>query len=257
MNITSPEMLSILDENLSSDEVGVINFLIQAAKSVDDSNSKYIPWYKYRQSIANNITLEQYKTLYKSKYALKFLSMSFNNEHMSSSVLRDIYTRFPGLANDILDFSLDHSLIVHLITLGYHRGIRDINKLADSPYPSVREYAVSRCDINTLESLRKDSNKKVRLQAYKRLGVDEYIDEMLEDKNLEIRLLAAQAAPMYYPKFKEMANELSKRVFMEVARKIDTKHIPYILGNRNTKGKYIKEILSKRLSDGNINFKGE
>jgi hypothetical protein len=248
----------VLVKALSTEEVKTIGFLKEIGYEIKNDKGAYVPWYEYRRSIVDKMTEEHFKTLYTSKPVMKFLDACFGNDYVVDSIYEQLYAKFPHLAYDILKNSPRSSLVIHLIKSGFHKGIEDINALAESDDVQARMFAVDRCSHDVLKKLRKDSNKNVRLAAYKRLGVDEYLDEMLDDKVLDVRLAAAEAAPMYYPKFKDMTDELSKKVFKIIAAKIDVKHIPYILGNRNlssnnASSKYIKAMLDKRLAMGNIN----
>lgn len=242
---------------LSAKEVETIDFLKEIGNEVKERKGAYVPWYEYRRTIVDKMTEEHFKVLYTSKAVMKFLEACFGNNYVVDSIYEQLYSKFPHLAYDILKNSPRTSLVIHLIKSGFHKGIEDIDALAESEDAQARLFAVDRCSYDVLKKLRKDCNKKVRIAAYKRLGVDEYLDEMLDDKVLDIRLLAAEAAPMHYPKFKEMTDELSFRVFKIIAAKIDVKHIPYILANRNlstnnASSKYIKAMLEKRLATGNI-----
>lgn len=248
----------ILINALSPEEQETVSFLREIGYEIKQGKiNAYVPWYEYRRSIVDKTTEEHFKVMYTSELVNKFIDACFGNEYVVDSIYKQLYDRFPHLAPDIMKNSKRSSLVIGLIKSGFHNGIKDINALAESKDVEARLFATSRCSYDVLKKLRKDSDKKVRIAAYKRLGIDEYLDEMLEDPILDIRLMAAQAAPMYYPKFKEMTDELSKKVFKVIAAKIDVKHIPYILGNRNlstgnASSKYIKNLLDRRLAMGNI-----
>lgn len=218
--------------------------------------SKGVQWYEARHIIADSLSDKEFRLLYCSEKLLMYLDKLFKeNPYTLQNTLDMLFSRHRHLARDIMKNSKSGTLKMKLIEDGYFEGVEDIDSLADMSKSIVRLYAVERCSIEKLKELRKDSDKKVRLAAYRRLGIDEYLDEMLDDKCLEVRLAAAASAPMYYPKLSEMTDELSLRVFRVIAKKIDTKQIPYMLGNRNVnKSAYVKKVLEQRLSNGNIKF---
>lgn len=204
-------------------------------------------WYAVPSVIKNSFTKEDFINSYMCAEIAEFISQKIDNENTYSMIIEHLLKKFSSLAYDILDNGVNEQYKLMLIKHGIFRDISDIDKLVDSSSKEVRRYAVKKCSLGVLKGLTKDPDKMIRREAYRRLGVIEHLDEMLEDKNMEVRLLAARKAPIGYYKFKEMKDEKSNKVFREIAKKINQKEIPYLLGNRNAKDPYVKKVLSSRL----------
>lgn len=224
-------------------------------------------WAANQKNLNSIISAKDFSALYKSQKCMNLIYKIFhNNKYIVKAFLLGLFQEYPQLGYDIAKNSIVPELRIHAIQCGYYHDLNEIDALAESleDFDSkLKLFIVSRCSLEVLKKLRKDPEDKVRIEAYKRLGVVEYLDEMLDDKSMKVRLLAAEVAPMFYPKFKEMAaKEISGPVFLEIAKKIDVKSIPYMLGNRNLNSNArfsgpIKKILDRRLALGNFDFKEE
>jgi len=107
--------------------------------------------------------------------------------------------------------------------------VSDYNFLAKSKNAPVREYAVSMCDFETLDTLSKDRSKKVRKLALSRLGPATHLDVMLRDKYADIRAMGVLYAPFAYPVLDELVGEISRQVFLPLVKKIRKESLPLLL----------------------------
>ena len=204
---------------------------------------------KMIDGISDNIGSAEFKLIYSSEYLEGQIGVVLSNRWYSKYLIQRLLVRYTKLIPDILKTTPISWLRINLLSQGYYNSIEDINKLVKSSDIELKTFAVHRCSHHMLQELRKDDDRRIRQIAYKRLGVGEYLDDMLEDKAFQIRLIAAEAAPLHYPKFNEMVNEASSKVFYYIAKKIHPKQIPYILGNKGANDPHIKQILASRVAE--------
>lgn len=230
------------EEDFNKEEV---QFIKNIFESFDAINWSHTAMY----TVFSNLTEEQYKFFYLSNTLPTFFQKAIGKVQTLEGPKSFLFKKYKYLWKDILDHSKDEQLIRMSIQNGMYRDINDIDKLVFSQNTATRQYVLGKCSIEKLSILTSDPEVSIRKNAYIRLGIYENMDKMLEDKAYQIRLLAAENAPMYYPKFKDMIEEPSKYVFMEVARKIEKSHLPYLLGNKNCKQKMVSAIINERMND--------
>ena len=109
-----------------------------------------------------------------------------------------------------------------------------INKIALSDSPMAYK-CIGLCDIKTLKKLKKSKHKKFRALVYQRLGPVECLDDMLADKDRNIRILGAMYAPKNYEYFDKMIKDRSDAVFRFVCKKIKKELLPMMLGSGHIK----------------------
>lgn len=103
------------------------------------------------------------------------------------------------------------------------------------------------CDIKDVSSFLSDNSDKVRIEAYKRVGIISSSHNMIKDKSAKVRLFACQVLPYGHPSFELLINDRSKWVFAFVAKKISKGKIPLLLGSRHINDPFISSILKKRM----------
>jgi hypothetical protein len=113
--------------------------------------------------------------------------------------------------------------------------------------PEVKSEYIKICDISDVHCFLNDKNDKVRIEAYKRIGVISSADKMIKDKSAKVRLFICQVLPYGHPAFELLINDRSKWVFAFVARKINKGKIPLLLGSRHISDPFISSILKKRM----------
>jgi len=172
----------------------------------------------------------------------------FVMDYVRSSLSCVMMVEHPDMADSIIKNTVHSSLKLHMIAMGYYSDIAIIDKLCSDPSAEVRQWASYHCSMDALKSMINDSNAKVRRSVFNRLGPVEYLDEMLNDKDAQIREAGARFAPMNYHGFSKMCNELSKRVFPWVVSKIKRDKLPMLLGNRNMNNIRSKNALSERMN---------
>lgn len=104
------------------------------------------------------------------------------------------------------------------------------------------------CSFDNLQVIKKSPYEKVRLEAYKRLGPMQYIDEMLVDKSRHVRSLAAEWMPTNYEVPTKSLSDRAYWSFSKILEKVSINQIPMLLGNANLrKNKSMVEVLQSRL----------
>ena len=151
--------------------------------------------------------------------------------HIYSQVLAEGIS--PSLGDKILLSQwLDPSAGEFLLEDGVFSSKNIINKIALSDSP-MAEKCASLCDIKTLKKLKRHSNKKIRNIVYERLGPVECMDDMLSDKDRNIRIAAAKYAPKNYSFFNNMVSDRSDAVFRLVCKKVKHELLPIMLGSNH------------------------
>lgn len=202
--------------------------------------------------IQENLSIDEFKFIYLSSNLEGRIASIIKANWHTRGIIRHLFVKYPETATDILKNSPLTWLKIHLLDSGFYPSLDYVDNLVFSSNIELKFYAAKRCSSHLLEHLKKDIDYRVRIIAFRRLGVNQCLDEMLSDKAYQVRMEGAIAAPMYYDKFDDMTNELSRKVFYYVAKKIKSKQIPYILGNKNASSKEVKEILAARLTENPI-----
>lgn len=179
-------------------------------------------------------------------------SVRYYNWYGKSIVKDYISHTYLNFADDILENpkKATSKALFAVIELGIISSISQIDKLVESSDPDVRLYASKICSFKALDTLSKDSVKKVRKAAFERLGPVSHLDLMLKDKYADIRMMGVEFAPLNYPALSDMKNEISGKVFRLLLTKIRKDDLPMLLANRNLKDKYISSIFQSRIESG-------
>ena len=172
----------------------------------------------------------------------------YTMDYVRKSLSNAFMTEYPELADYIIKNTIHSSLKIYMLGMGYYSDIKIIDKLCLDKDQEIRLWVSYHCSINTLKSMINDSSAKVRRSVFNRLGPVEYLDEMLKDKDAQIRESGARFAPMNYAGLSSMCNELSKKVFPWIVSKISRDKLPMLLGNRNMKSRHAKNLLSERMN---------
>ena len=156
---------------------------------------------------------------------------------------------------DLSDFILKKdSSYTHLFDLKTHiikTGLYNYNLKISEFYESLNKQAkielikISRDDVAKKAILEKDQD--IRLAGYLKLGVSNYLDQMLKDKAAQVRKTAMESVPYFDPKINLLINERSKYVFVQVINKIEKKNLPLLLANSNMKEGYVRNMFNSRI----------
>lgn len=173
-----------------------------------------------------------------------------------SSIIADFVFKFwlnvyPECAKEILEKSKFDDLKVWVLETGYITDLDVYDKLTESKDLSVMFFALKRCSIDKIRELKTHPNHRVRRFVFQRLGPKECLDDMLDDKNRDIRAMGVKYAPYNYKKLSDMAMEKSKLVFVELVKKIDDDLLPILLGSKHIKDPKVEALLLKRM-DGKL-----
>jgi len=104
------------------------------------------------------------------------------------------------------------------------------------------------CSFDNLQVMKKSTCEKVRLEAYKRLGPMEHLDEMLMDKSRHVRSFAAEWMPANYEVPTKSLSDRAYWSFSKILEKVSISQVPMLLGNANLrKNKHMVEVLQSRL----------
>lgn len=123
-----------------------------------------------------------------------------------------------------------------------------LNHLMNKQSYDLQMVAVKVCSIDNLQVMKKSPHEKVRLEAYKRLGPMEYLDEMLVDKSRHVRSLAAEWMPTNYEVPAKALSDRAYWSFVKILEKVSLNQIPMLLGNSNLKkSKSMVAMLQNRL----------
>jgi hypothetical protein len=216
----------------------------QLIKKLKNANPKR--WNFEKEVHKIDLNKNEFRSIYTDKKANTIFNVTVYEEYRKYIFLYYI-NKYPESAKEVLEKSKFDDFKMYLIEEGYINDVKVFNKLAKSKLLKVRLFAVKYCDFKTLNKMAKDKDRRVRLKVFERLGPVESLDRMLEDKSWEVRLMGVRSSPFGYEKLSKMVGELSKQVFIELAKKIESDSIPMMLGNRNFKNKEAKCILQERL----------
>ena len=219
-----------------------------------------LPWREFESSfkkMQSSVKRDDFKAICINKdifySAFKEEAAQHSNRYLDYSIRRVLEVMLPKFA-DIIDEVLVKTEINQIKAMilrgGYYSDIKLIDNIALTSDGEALETAVYYCSVKALRKLKKVKNSKARRVVLERLGPVECLDEMLTDKNKDIRSLGLARAPCNYEKLKDMTKEIAREPFMYLIQKIPSDYLPMLLANRNIKNNWIAEALEKRLTTG-------
>jgi len=90
---------------------------------------------------------------------------------------------------------------------------------------------LSNVSVKTLLEFKNHKDKKVRRLVYERLGVEDHLEDMMKDKDKDIRVQALMFCPKDHPFLEKMVNDRSKYVLQYVIDKMSKEKCIFLLGN--------------------------
>jgi hypothetical protein len=144
--------------------------------------------------------------------------------------------------------SNNYFLLNYLVRNSIYNSLKCLESLADKSFYDLQKVAVATCSLETVRKLTKSNHEKVRLEAYRRLGPMECLDEMLVDKSRHVRSLAAEWMPMGYTVPQKALSDRSYWSFSKILEKASLDQIPMLLGNKKlAQNKHLMGRLQARL----------
>lgn len=120
--------------------------------------------------------------------------------------------------------------------------------LAEKNSQYLQKIAVSSCSRESLLKLRQSPYDAVRVDAYRRLGPMEFLDEMIVDKSRHVRGVAADIMPYGYSVPQKAFSDRAYWTFKKIMEKMSIDQIPMILGNKKIKqNSSLSKLLQSRL----------
>lgn len=107
--------------------------------------------------------------------------------------------------------------------------------LAEKNSQYLQKVAVSSCSRESLLKLRQSPYDTVRVEAYRRLGPLDFLDEMIVDKSRHVRGVAADIMPYGYSVPQKAFSDRAYWTFKKIMEKMSIDQIPMILGNKKIK----------------------
>lgn len=158
---------------------------------------------------------------------------------------------YPKLIPVVFKSSAYDRLKLWLLRDGICPDLSVYDKFIDSYDIDLVVLCAEHCSDDVLKKLKKHKNKRVRIKAYERLGVSDYIDEMLLDKSADVRCHALDYTPYYYPKLSDMIFDKSLNAFRIIVKKIDESCLPLLFASKHINDPVVQEHLEKRF-DGDF-----
>lgn len=143
-------------------------------------------------------------------------------------------------AYTVYDGIISHETLENSINSGEFKSLSsDANLLG---------YILDMVDSTYAEKFLQVDNTKVRIQAYKKLGIYKNLDRMILDHYADVRVCAVNCLPPKDKRLEMLINDRSSRVFYQVAKKIDRLKLPLLLGSHHLKSSRIKKMVNERIA---------
>lgn len=198
-----------------------------------------------------SLSKDEMEVFLKDKEIYDFIAKKTGSHYTYKSIVWKNISRFPTLSTHILEADVNHHLFSYkplIISMGlYHSSCKITDFKEHDVYAKIEWIKIA--PILEIKKYLKDSDSKVRLEAFRRTGFMEVADLMIADKSAKIRTEITRVLPFGDPRFDKLKNDRSKWVFYEVIRKIDRNQLPLLVGNKNINSKFIKEVLNRRLME--------
>ena len=166
-------------------------------------------------------------------------------------VLRNLLKHCRGRIPDIIENSDNINLLEIIIRDGEYSDIKTIDKVALKSTGHLQVMCASLCSVEVLKKIKGTGSKSLRKVVYGRLGPVECLDDMIDDKYSDIRMMGYEAAPFGYAKLSEKTNEIARGPTCILIRKIPRDYLPMLLANRNLKkNQWLANEMEIRMNSG-------
>lgn len=154
-----------------------------------------------------------------------YISSSITDSDVSSALLREGYFKNINIFSDILNNS--------------------DSKLSDP----ILELCINKCSASILHKFKNHKSKNIRLIVYQRLGVENCFEEMLKDKDRNVRLEALNYAPRDHEALSCLYGDRSKYVVQKLIKLISRDKAIFLLGNGKIQNnKHLQEALRDKIN---------
>jgi len=221
-------------------------------KSVPEDELKYIFYsdsfyYVFSSFVSENYDLISNETPYKygpSAWMINSITGNFMYYYVYKAQNKD-----SNFLENLYKDSNSSFLLKFLVESSYYTGAKCLEHLANKRHFDLQNIAVHSCSLDAIKLLTKSQHEKIRMEAYKRLGPIDYLDEMILDKSRHVRSLAASWMPMGYYLPQKALSERSYWSFSKIVEKVALDQIPMLLANKHLiKNQHFAERLQARLN---------
>lgn len=155
------------------------------------------------------------------------------------------------LSPKILEFQTSDldSIKSYIIKFGMYPSDLNIESIYDTLDKKAKTELITIADLSVAKKALQDKDPDIRMIAFYRLGFNTHLTKMLKDSSAKIRKRAVEIIPCGDKRLQDMVLEKSKFVFQDVVRKIDKKHLPMLLANRNMNDPEVKYLFNQRISN--------
>lgn len=236
-----------IDNSLSAEHV--CDLFTSVSKVADDvstkiSENKHIKGYFERNSYSHSDLVKNVESLVKADL-ISVIKTSLSDSDFSK--VFDLYIEnFKPDGSFLVNYIFEHGIISDvsvmskiLLTFKDEKVIED-NKVF---------YLLSNVSVKTLLHFKNHKDKKVRRLVYERLGVEDYLDDMLKDRDKDIRVQALRFCPKDYPYLEKMVNDRSQYVLRYVIEKLSKEKCIFLLGNSKIqKNSWLMQKLNEKIN---------
>lgn len=203
-----------------------------------------------------SFTEEDYIRIIFQKEVLNTWNQNINGRYLSwqlSSKMRDIIS-FNNMGEAVWKYSENLIFKSHTIYDGLisqtllEESIKNGEMQNFVSDPSLVSYLLDLVDSSLAEKFLEIDNTKIKVQAYKKIGIHSNLEKMIGDPHADVRIYAVACLPPKDQRLERLINDRSSRVFLQVAKKIDKTKLPLLLGSSHLKNKTIKKIINERIS---------
>lgn len=155
----------------------------------------------------------------------------------------------PTFLSNIYKDTDNEFLLTSLLRNSIYPDLESIELLANRMSVELQLAAVQVSGKETLLKLRSSPHTKVRVETYKRLGILDYLDEMLLDRTQEVRLIALEWMPRGYRVPQKALSDRAYNTFSMLIERVSLDQIPMLLGDKKlSKTKWLTEKIQDRLN---------
>ena len=203
-----------------------------------------------------SFTEEDFVRIIFQKEVLNIWNQNINGRYMSwqlSNKMRDVIS-FNNMGESVWKFSENLVFRSHTIYDGLipqsllEESIKNGEMQSIVADVSLVSYILDLVDASLAEKFLEIENTKIKIQAYKKIGIHSNLEKMIGDAHADVRIYAVACLPPKDQRLERLINDRSSRVFLQVAKKIDKNKLPLLLGSSHLKNKAIKKIINERIS---------
>ena len=196
-----------------------------------------------------NLSLEEAELFIADKSIYNYFILKCGTWQSYNTLVINSVSLYPELSSIILTSEQGshlYKLKTHIINMGLYIAPLPQAELIDDPEAIIAAIRIMAADDAKI--FLSNTNDRIRLEAYNKVGYLACAEQMAKDKSSKIRAIICQHLPCGDKSFELMMNDRSKLVFGAVLRKIDIGHIPMMLGSKHLAEKSVRDILNRRIN---------